>query len=104
MPRLAGDRGMVHFATRRSSDLPSFEVLRRGKGNCVRRTGGRPTLPTTTPAGGGYVTESKDTDKSGQLTPSRDRKSTRLNSSHTVISYADAESKKKSVLKGARGM
>src|SRR5438132_9302856 len=74
---LVTHRDLHSFPTRRSSDLVLGEVLRRPKGSA-------------------QVGEEDDQVAQGhraaqhqaRAAPEQDRKSTRLNSSHTVISYA----------------
>src|SRR5699024_12628272 len=86
---LSGDTRALHsFPTRRSSDLPVKQLLRRiAKAHIralkvrVQRAQGRHLPPVHVPA--------------------RDRKSTRLNSSHVSISYAVFCLKKKKTTKGA---
>src|SRR5438132_9973511 len=78
-------RSLLSFPTRRSSDL----VGRRGFG---AHAGVRAQVPATVPdPGGGTV---------AGTCARTDRKSTRLNSSHTVISYAVFCLKKKKVRVG----
>src|SRR5206468_5325191 len=95
--RSSDQRHLHSFPTRRSSDLPLC-----GAGATQRRTSGsltRPYIPrteriqnlaTATPAraaGGDETRDFRSTVCVGGA-PARDRKSTRLNSSHDQISYA----------------
>src|SRR5205085_6683034 len=76
-------RDLHSFPTRRSSDLISFERLRRRAG--ARRKGG--ARDRDNPASGlGHGR--RDLQGQGRKLGCQDRKSTRLNSSHSQISYA----------------
>src|SRR5207253_11500106 len=90
--RYADHRVLPSFPTRRSSDLGSRRHRRRRR-NCHRRGRRAHELSRDRSDAGGDREEAR----SGrhprrewwrQLRPTRDRKSTRLNSSHVAISYA----------------
>src|SRR5689334_24172608 len=84
-------RELHSFPTRRSSDLPSSVWSRSSSSCCTARSKSRPT----------EVRLTRRVVRSSRRTPSassRDRKSTRLNSSHSSISYAVFCLKKKNEL------
>src|SRR5206468_6126575 len=99
LTRYGAYRNLNSFPTRRSSDLDA--------GAKLPRTGGRPEVAGGNAEGGAHETRTKARrsevqarpadcaapaqhrpGQSGARTNSRDRKSTRLNSSHDQISYA----------------
>src|SRR5206468_11879515 len=75
-------RNLHSFPTRRSSDLSR---------SCSARTNARPAPPSSARRTGSRLSRSR-------VSASRDRKSTRLNSSHDQISYAVFCLKKKLML------
>src|SRR5205814_10168911 len=76
----------------RSTLFPYTTLFRSGWGGCGRRRGGAAPAAAAVDGGGG----------GRPISPGRDRKSTRLNSSHLGISYAVFCLKKKNKKNGMR--
>src|SRR5206468_12768922 len=81
-------RHLHSFPTRRSSDLTWFSSHSRGPSRALARATGPSARPRSFPSPPSSTTRPNRRRWRASRSNSRDRKSTRLNSSHDQISYA----------------